>query len=176
MYKSFKSNELIEAVLFNKHRIKSYIKYRILLWKIRKTTPDYNTLNTIYDFIDQLNFAYFHCITNDDHLFINDSRADSRDKKSKKSNNRSLMYIDNSVKITIELKQNDMITLHIERTMGYPKTSFTFANGDSSQLENVIDEQLFINCTNLIMNELYRMIKKYRRFGRINKCNGIMRY
>lgn len=161
MYSSFKSNELIEAVLFNKHKIKSYINYRILLWKIRKTTPDYNTLNTIYDFIDQLNFAYFHCLNNDNYLFINDSRT-------KKSDDRSLIYRDNSVKIVIKLKQNDMITLHIERTMGYSQTSITFSNGQV-QLANKLDEQLFINCTNLIMNELYRMIKKYRKFGRIRK-------
>lgn len=159
MYNSFKTNELIEAVLFNTHKVKSYINYRILLWKIRRTTPDYNTLNTIYDFIDQLNFAYFHCLNDDNLLFINDSRT-------KKSDDRSLVYKDDSVKIVIKLKQNDTITLHITRTMGYSQTSITFTNGQV-QLNNKLEEQLFINCTNLIMNELYRMVKKYRKFGRI---------
>lgn len=161
MYNSFKTNELIESVLYSKNSIKSYFKYRVLLWKIRKSTPDYNTLNTIYDFIDQLNFAYFHCLDDDNRLFINDSRT-------KKSDDRSLIYKDDSVRIILKLKQEDIITLHIERTMGYKQTSITFSNGQV-QLSNVLEEQLFINCTNLIMNELYRMIKKYRKFGRIRK-------
>lgn len=164
---NFKINELIEVVLYDKKRIKSYFKYRILLWKIRRSTPDYSTLETIYDFIDQLNFAFFHCLNDDNHLFIADSRKSSKNK----ADDRSLLYKDNSVKILLKLKPNNTITLHIERSMGYPSTSITFSNGQV-QLNNKLEEQLFINCTNLIMNELYRMIKKYRRFGRIN--NGMV--
>ena len=33
---TFNSNELIESILYDKNRIKSYIKYRQVLWKIKK--------------------------------------------------------------------------------------------------------------------------------------------
>lgn len=156
----FKSNELIEAVLYNENKIKSYINYRILLWKIKRSTPDYNTFLTIYDFIDQLNFAYFHNLDESNSLFIyeTNSKKENRDK--------SLIYKDSNVKIVLFLKPNNTITLHITRNMGYKQTSITFSNGEVN-LQNKLEEQLFINCTNLIMNELYRMVKKYRDFGRI---------
>lgn len=158
MYK-FETNELIEAVLYNDNKITSFFKYLILLRKIKKSTPDYNTLLTIYDFIDQLNFAYFHCLNDNNRLFINDSR------KNKKDPTRSLIYKDDTVKIVLFLKEYNMITVHIERAMGYPQTSFTFSSS-KIDIDNKLEEQLFINCTNLIMNELYRLVKKYRKFGR----------
>lgn len=160
---NFKTNELIEAVLYSKRKISSWIKYRRLLWKIRRSTPDYKTLLVIYEFIDQLNFAYFHSLTDTDHLFINDSRKNKKDEYSK-----SLMYKDksNGIELTVYLKEYNSITLHIKRNMGYMQTSITFADGQL-ELNNPLEEQLFINCTNLIMNELYRMIKKYRKFGRL---------
>lgn len=158
---NFKTNELIEAVLYNKHKITSWFKYRRLLWKIKKTTPDYKTLLVIYEFIDQLNFAYFHSLTDSDYLFIGDSRKN-------KEYIKSLMYKDknNGIEITLFLKEYNTITLHIKRAMGYMQTSITFSDGQI-ELNNLLEEQLFINCTNLIMNELYRMIKKYRKFGRL---------
>lgn len=158
MYK-FNSNELIEAVLYNEHKIKSYFKYRLLLHKIKKLNPDYNTLEIIYEFIEQLNFAYFHCLNNDNKLFIADSR-----KRNQLYNEKSLMYKDETVSILLKLKPENTITLHIKRTMGYSETSITFTNGEIT-LDNKLEEQLFINCTNLIMNEVYRLIKKYRYFG-----------
>lgn len=156
-------NEFMEVLLYDKHRIRSYIKYRLLLYKIKRSVPDYNTLCNIYDFLDKLNYAYFHCINAIDRLFI----GDSRNTRSNKIHNKSLIYKDDNVKILFILKEDDIITLHIERHMGYTSTSITFKNGEV-KLKNKLEEQLFINCTNLLMNELYRIIKKYRRFGRIN--------
>lgn len=158
---NFKTNELIEAVLYDKHKIKSYFRYKRLLRKIKKLNPDYNALETIYDFIDQLNFSYFHCLTSDNKLFIGDSR-----KRNQLHNEKSLMYRDETVSILLKLKPDNIINLTIKRSMGYTETSITFPNGEI-QLENKLEEQLFINCTNLIMNELYNIIKKYRYFGRI---------
>ena len=159
MYNNFESNELIEAVLYNKHRIRSYISYRILLYKIKRSTPNYNMLNTIYNFIDQLNFAYFHCLTDDDLLFILDNR-------NKNNKNRSLVYKDGNTEIVFYLKPDNIITLKVRRKMGYKETSYTFKDSESNFLNNKLEEQLFINCTNLLMNELYRMVKKYRKFAR----------
>lgn len=158
---NFKSNDLIDAVLYDKHKVKSYIKYRLLLFKIRKLNPDYRTLEIIYDFMDQLNFAYFHCLNNENKLFIGDSR-----RRNQKNTEKSLMYKDSTVTIILRLKPNDIINLEFKRYMGYPETNITFHNGEIT-LENKLEEQLFINCTNLIMNELYIIIKKYRKFGRL---------
>ena len=82
---NFTSNQLIEAVLYDKHKIRSYINYLKLLRKLKKISPDYNTLEVIYEFIDQLNFAYFYCLDDTNRLFIKNSRKDSRDKSDKKS-------------------------------------------------------------------------------------------
>lgn len=157
----FRHNELIDAVLYSKHRIRSWFNYRRLLRKIKKSTPDYKMLITIYEFIDQLNFAYFHVLSDTDHLFIRDSRKSKKDESVK-----SLLYKDTGVEIILFLKEYSTITLHIKRGMGYAQTSITFSDGQAV-LNNELEEQLFINCTNLIMNELYRMIKKYRKFGRL---------
>lgn len=158
---NFKTNELIEAVLYNKNKIKSFINYLKLLYKIKRISPDYSTLETIYEFIDQLNFAYFYCLDDSNKLFIRDSRKDSKDK-----NNKALMYKDNSVTITLTLIPENTISLNIERHMGYKKTSITFENGEPA-INNRLEEQLFINCTNVIMDELYNTVKKYRHFRRI---------
>lgn len=161
MMNEFKTiNKLMEAVLYSDNRIKSYINYRILLYNIKRSTPSYDNLLEIYDFILFLNFAYFHCLTDEDHLFIADSR-----KGKDKNNEKSLIYKDQYVKIVLKLKPGNIITLHIDRAMGYPNTSITFEDG-KAKINDVIEQQLFINCTNLIMNELYRMIKKYRKYGR----------
>lgn len=162
IYKDFKTNELIEAVLYNKHKIKSFIKYRILLRKIKKSTPDYNTFLVIYDFLDQLNFAYFHCLSDENHLFIQNSR------KNKREEIKALRYKDDSVDVIITLSDNEDINIVIKRPMGYSQTIINIHNKEAD-LGNVLDEQLIINITNLIMNELYRMIKKYRKFGRLKR-------
>lgn len=160
---NFKRNELIDVVLYDKHKISSYIKYRKLLRKIKKISPDYTTLETIYDFIDQLNYAYFYCLNDENRLFIGNSRTDK-----KKDKNKSLMYKDNNVTINLILKPNNYITLDITRYMGYKETSVSFQNGDAGHyINNDLEAQLFMNCTDLIMNELYRTVKKYRRFRRM---------
>lgn len=159
---NFKANDLIEAVLYSKNKIKSFINYIKLLYKIKRISPDYATLEVIYEFIDQLNFAYFYCLDDTNRLFIKDSRKNYKDK----SNNKALMYKDNSVTITLTLIQDNAITLDIERHMGYKHTSITFENGQPS-INNKLEEQLFINCTNVIMDELYRTVKKYRHFRRL---------
>ena len=52
--------------------------------------------------------------------------------------------------------------------MGYKETIFTFKDGGAGlHIDNELEEQLFINCTNLLMDELYKTIKKYRRFRRL---------
>ena len=158
----FKRNILIDTVLYNdtENKIKSYIYYSKMLFNLKRSTPSYDNLIEIYDVILFLNFAYFHCLTDEDHLFIAESRKG-------KSNiqDKSLIYKDDTVKILLKLKPGNMITLHIDRVMGYPNTSITFEDGNAV-INDIIEQQLFINCTNMIMNELYRMIKKYRRFGR----------
>lgn len=160
---TFKTNDLIEVVLYDKHKIKSYIKYRKLLRKIKKISPDYNTLEVIYEFLDQLNFAYFCCLDDSNNLFIGDSRKDK-----KKPDEKCLIYKDKSVTILLKLQPDDMITMDIERYMGYKKTIFTFKNGEAAQfITNKLEEQLFINCIDLIMDALCRTIKKYRKFRRI---------
>lgn len=159
----FNSNELIEAVLYSDTKIKSFINYIKLLRKIKKISPDYKTLETIYEFIDQLNYAYFYCLDDTNHLFIKESR-----KKNNKPEYKSLIYKDHSVTMSLILKSDDYITLDIERHMGYKQTSITFKNREAGQHINTkLEQQLFINCTNLIMNELYKTVKKYRKFGRI---------
>lgn len=159
----FKTNDLIEVVLHDKHKIRSYIKYRKLLHKIKKISPDYNTLEVIYEFIDQLNFSYFYCLDNDNTLFIGNSRKDK-----KKIDEKSLIYKNKSVTILIKLQSDGMITLDIERYMGYKKTVISFKNGEANGIiNNKLEEQLFINCIDLIMDALYKTIKKYRKFRRI---------
>lgn len=155
---NFTSNNLIEAVLFSKSKIKSYINYRILLYKIKRVAPSYEVLLEIYNFIDQLNFAYFYCLDDSNKLFIKDSR-----KENVKNNNKSLLYKDNSVTITITLEPDEYISLHIKRYMGYKETKIKFKNGEVV-LNNRLEEQLFINCTDIIMDELYKIVKKYRYF------------
>ena len=158
---NFTPNQLIEAVLYDKHKIRSYINYLKLLHKLKKISPDYNTLEVIYEFIDQLNFAYFYCLDDTNRLFIKNSRKDSRDKSDKKA----LMYKDKNVTITLSLLPKDTIQLDIERHMGYKQTSITFENGQPV-ITNKLEAQLFINCTDIIMDELYNIVKKYRRFRR----------
>lgn len=159
---NFKTNDLIEVVLYDKNKIKSYIKYLKLLYKIKRISPDYSTLEIIYEFIDQLNFAYFYCLDDSNKLFIKNSRKDSKDK----SNKKALLYKTNNVTITLTLNHYDAITLDIERHMGYKQTSITFENGQPA-IDNKLEEQLFINCTNIIMDELYNTVRKYRHFRRI---------
>lgn len=164
---NFKTNDLIEAVLYNKNRIKSFINYLKLLYKIRRISPDYATLEIIYEFIDQLNFAYFYCLDDSNKLFIKDSRKDSKNKKDNDDKfKRSLIYKDRSTTITLTLIPNNIISLEIERLMGYKKTSITFED-EQAVLNNKLEEQLFINCTNVIMDELYNTVKKYRHFRRL---------
>lgn len=159
----FKTNDLIESVLYNKHKISSYIKYRKLLYKIKKISPDYNTLEVIYEFIDQLNFAYFYCLDDDNKLFIANSRKDK-----KKAAEKSLIYKTKNTTILIKLQPDDMITIDIERYMGYKKTIINFKNGEAGDfITNKLEEQLFINCIDLFMDELCKIIKKYRKFRRI---------
>ena len=134
-----------------------------MIHKLKKLSPDYRTLEIIYEFIEQLNFAYFYCLDDDNHLFIGDSR-----KGKNKSDDKSLIYKDNSVNILLKLQPNDIITIDIERYMGYKKTSITFKNGEAGDfINNKLEEQLFINCTDLIMDALCKTIKKYRKFRRI---------
>lgn len=159
---NFKTNELIETILYDKQKIRSYIKYRKLIRKLKKITPDYNTLEIIYDFMDQLNFAYFHCLDEDNHLFIGDSR-----KNKNKSNEKSLIYKDKSVSILFKLEPNDIIAIDIERYMGYKKTYISFKNNETNIINNKLEEQLFINCTDLLMDSLCKIIKRYRKFRRI---------
>ena len=160
---NFNTNDLIEAVLYNDNKIKSFIKYKRLLHKLKRLSPDYNTLEIIYEFIDQLNFAYFYCLNEDDHLFIGSSRKDK-----KKIEEKSLIYKDKSVTILIKLEADQNITIDIDRYMGYKKTSISFTNGDASGIiNNKLEEQLFINCTDLIMDALIKTIRKYRRFRKI---------
>lgn len=156
----FKTNDLIEVVLYNKNKIRSYIKYRKLLRKIKKISPDYTTLETIYEFIDQLNFAFFYCLDDTNKLFIKNSRKDKND-----STKKALMYKDSNVTITLGLNPNEVINLEIERHMGYKRTSIEFKNGQAV-INNDLEAQLFINCTNIIMDELYKTIKKYRYYRR----------
>lgn len=162
MYSDFNTNDLIEVILYDKHKVRSYIKYKKLIHTLKKITPDYNTLEIIYNFIDQLNFAYFYCLDGDNHLFIGDSR-----KNKNKTNEKSLIYKDNSVTILIKLKPDDIISIDIERYMGYKKTCIDFKNNESNIINNKLEEQLFINCTDLIMDSLCKTIKKYRKFRRI---------
>lgn len=159
---NFKTNELIEAVLYSKNKIRSFINYIKLLYKIKRISPDYATLETIYEFIDQLNFAYFYCLDDSNRLFIKDSRKNHKDK----NNNKALIYKDTSVTITLILFPDNIISLIIERHMGYNKTSITFEDGHPN-MNNKLEEQLFINCTNVIMDELYKTVKKYRHFRRL---------
>lgn len=156
----FKINDLIESVLYNKDRIRSYIKYRKLLYKIKRISPDYKTLETIYEFLDQLNFAYFYCLDDSNKLFIKNSRRDKDDNTKK-----ALIYKDNSVTLTLGLDPNETIRIEIERHMGYKKTSIAFQNGQAV-INNDLEAQLFINCTNIIMDELYKIVKKYRYYRR----------
>lgn len=159
---TFNTNELIEVVLYDKHKIKSYIKYKKLLHKIKKISPDYDTLEVIYEFIDQLNFAYFYCLDGNN-LFIGDSRKDK-----KKYNEKSLIYKNKNVTILIKLLPDKIIEMNIERYMGYKKTIISFKDGEAgSYINNKLEEQLFINCIDLLMNALYETIKKYRKFRRI---------
>lgn len=161
---TFNSNDFIDVILYDKNKIKSYIKYRKLLYKIKRISPDYKTLEVIYEFMDQLNYAYFYCLDDDNHLFI----GNSRDKKKDKNNNKSLVYKDSSVTISFILKSDSFIELNIKRYMGYKETVFTFKDGGAGlYINNKLEEQLFINCTNLLMDELYKTIKKYRRFRRL---------
>lgn len=157
---NLKTNDLIECVLFSKNKIRSYIKYRKILYKIKRITPDYYILNTIYEFIDQLNFAFFYCLDDTNRLFIKNSRKD-RDDNTKKA----LIYKDNSVTLTIGLDPNEFIRIEIERHMGYKKTSIEFKNGQAV-INNDLEAQLFINCTDIIMDELYKIVKKYRHYRR----------
>ena len=161
---NFESNDLIEAVLYDRHKISSYIKYCKLLRKIKRISPDYTTLETIYKFIDQLNYAYFYCLDKENKLFIKESRKNSK----KYTNNKSLVYKDDSVTITLSLLPDEKINLYIQRLMGYQATNIEFENGQVVA-NNKLEEQLFINCTNLIMDELYFMVKKYRYFRKVNK-------
>lgn len=157
---NFKTNDLIEVVLYNKNKIKSYINYRKLLYKIKRISPDYHTLETIYEFIDQLNFAYFYCLDDSNKLFIKNSRRNKDDNTKK-----ALIYKDNSVTLTIGLDPGEVIKIEIERHMGYKQTSIEFKNGQAI-IDNDLEAQLFINCTNIIMDELYNIIKKYRYYRR----------
>lgn len=157
---NFKTNDLIEPILYNKNKIRSFIKYLKLLYKIKRISPDYNTLETIYEFIDQLNFAFFYCLDESNRLFIKNSRKDKDDNTKK-----ALIYKDNSVTITLGLNPNEVISLEIERHMGYKKTGIEFKNGQAV-INNDLEAQLFINCTNIIMDELYKTVKKYRHYRR----------
>ena len=137
-----------------KHYLPSYIELKSLLKKIKKTSPSFDMMIEIYEFIKLLERVYLYGNSENHYLFS---------ATVPKGYDASMIYKENNFEICYLLKKNGKeINIQTKGTTrnGINKNYISFHEGDNV-INNKVDEQSFLFIVACLMNGLSELITYY---------------
>lgn len=154
-------NFFVKPIIMRKHKfdIKSWIEYKRVIKKCKKTSPSFDDLCEIYDFLTIIRKSYMYGNSLDFHLFIG-----SIPKGYTKNNSCSIFYKDNGFNIGFILLR-DTRTINIEITRnGQSKKDdrelISFVDGEY-KFKDIYDQEKFLFITSCLMDGLCELISYY---------------
>ena len=155
-------NEYIKPIIMRKHKfdIKAWIAYKKLIRQCKKTSPSFNQLCDIAEFIDILRESYMYGNNDNFHLFLG-----TLPKGYNKKNACSMFYTDkdNFSIGFILLKNSREINIEIERkgqSIKSDKEFISFVDGEY-KFKNIYDQEKFLFITACLMDGVSELITYY---------------
>ena len=140
-----------------KYDLKSYLELRKLIKQLKKTSPDYDMLMSIYEFIRLLEDIYMYSSSDTTHnLFSGTLPTNNYD-------GGAFIYKEEYFNIKFLLRNQDRsINIETERQMKLKKekNKISFRDGEA-EINNKYEEEYFQFIIACIMNALIDLIKYY---------------
>ena len=138
-----------------KHYLPSYIELKRLLRMIKKTSPDFNMMMEIYNFIKLLEDVY---------MYGNDPSHNLFSATVPKGYNAAMIYAENNFEIKFVLGKSinndneiNIQTRRTTRSSGEKTKSLKFNEGDDI-INNIEDEQFFLFIVSCLMNGVAELV------------------
>lgn len=142
-----------------KHDFKAWLKLMSIKRKIKKTSPTYDTLMEIYDFLLILKDTYAYNMDMGLHLTAGSIPSDIY--------NGSIVYEEDTFRIIFLLssKPNGVKIIDVElskkNTKQKDRKTYKFIDGESYKFKDVYDEECVLFIVSNIMDSLYNLITYY---------------
>lgn len=157
------TNEYIKPIIMKKHKfdIKAWIAYKKLIRKCKKTSPSFNQMCEIAQFIELLRESYMYSNTDNFHLFIG-----TLPKGHTRLDACSMFYKEKDSGFSIGfilLKNTREINIEINRTgqnIKSEKEIISFVDGQY-QFKSVYDQEKFLFITSCLMDGVCELITYY---------------
>ena len=138
-----------------KHYLPSYIELKRLLRMIKKTSPDFNMMMEIYNFIKLLEDVY---------MYGNDPSHNLFSATVPKGYDAAMIYAENNFEIKFVLGKSinndneiNIQTRRTTRSSGEKTKSLKFNEGDDI-INNIEDEQFFLFIVSCLMNGVAELV------------------
>ena len=156
MGKEMRMNVFIEPILNKKKKfhLSSYIQLRLLIKKLRKSSPDFNTMLEIYDFLILLNKLYMYCNYGNHNLFSCTTG---------KQFDAAFVYEQDNFSIKFGLvKESRQINILIERRFvgQREKEQISFYEGEDI-IKDKYDEEKFLFIISCLTNGVIDLLKYF---------------
>ena len=140
-----------------KHYLPSYIELRKLLKMIKKTSPSFNMMMEIYNFIKLLESIYMY--GNDDNHFLFSATVP-------KGYDAAMIYVEGNFEIkfvlrrTLDIDEINIQTRRTTRSSNNITKNISFVEGDDV-INNKEDEQWFLFIIACLMNGVAELVTYY---------------
>ena len=136
-----------------KHHFKSYIELRRLIKNINKTSPSFDMMIEIHEFLKIIRNVYMYADYENHNLFLAEIP---------KNYDAAMIYKESNFAIKYVLKKKSkLIMIEITRnTIKEDKEIISFCEGDDI-IKNVYDEQKFLFIISCLMNSVVNLMKYY---------------
>ena len=149
-------NRFIEPIINKKkeHHLSSYLKLKSLLKMIKKTSPSFDMLMEIYEFLSLIESLYMYCNDESHNLFRGVGKS------------YPVIIYEEKGKFTIYfglVEERKEITIEICRVLRSKKDRevITFRDGDDDVIQNKYDEEKFLFIISCLMNGLAELMEFY---------------
>lgn len=152
-----KVNIFIKPIFDKKHKhdLHSYIELKRLLKKLKKTSPSFDMMMEMYDFIKLLENIYMYG-NNENHYLFSATIPKGYD--------AAMIYVESNFEIKFVLKENDkeinIQTRRTTRSSNNNTNTIRFCEGDNV-INDIYDEQSFLFIIACLMNGLSELIMYY---------------
>lgn len=156
------SNEYIKPIIMRKRKfdIKAWIAYRKLIKKCKKTSPSFNQMCDIAEFLEILRESYMYGNNDNFHLFTGTlpkgyTRLNACSMFYKEKDNFSIGFV--------LLKDTRTINIEIDRrgqTIKSDKEHISFVDGQY-QFKSIYDQEKFLFITSCLMSGVCELITYY---------------
>ena len=156
------SNEYIKPIIMRKRKfdIKAWIAYRKLIKKCKKTSPSFNQMCDIAEFLEILRESYMYGNNDNFHLFTGTlpkgyTRLNACSMFYKEKDNFSIGFV--------LLKDPRTINIEIDRrgqTIKSDKEHISFVDGQY-QFKSIYDQEKFLFITSCLMSGVCELITYY---------------